>query len=142
MCFNICPTADLTGAHLPRDKPLFVQALTSLELQSKLLVTFIIILFNTAPVVPVEIRAASDAVVAEVLLGLLRAVVLARVRPQQVTHGPEGRRLLEPVELHREPEEAGQELHWMRLYSGLNTQLKAGACIKDIRAETWRSFIH
>jgi len=48
---------------------------------------------------PVEVGAASHAVMAEVFLGLLRAVVLPRVRPQQVAHGPERRGLLEAVQL-------------------------------------------
>lgn len=50
-------------------------------------------------VLPVEVGAAADAVVAEVLLGLLGPVVLSGVRPQQVAHGPERRGLFEPVQL-------------------------------------------
>lgn len=52
--------------------------------------------------VPVEIGAASDCVVAKILLGLLVAKVFQGVGPQQVAHGPERRGLLEPVQLgHR-----------------------------------------
>lgn len=47
--------------------------------------------------VPEEVGASSDRVVVEVLRGLFAAVVLARVSPDQVAHGPEGRRLLEAV---------------------------------------------
>lgn len=38
---------------------------------------------------------------AEIFLGFLIAEVLQGVGPQQVAHGPEGRRLLEPVQLKR-----------------------------------------
>lgn len=48
---------------------------------------------------PVEVGAASDCVVAEVFLCLLVAKVLQWVGPQQVTHGSERWRLLEPVQL-------------------------------------------
>lgn len=46
---------------------------------------------------PEEVRAASDRVVVEVFGRLLAAVVLARVGPDQVAHGPERWRLLKPV---------------------------------------------
>lgn len=46
---------------------------------------------------PVEIGAASDGVVGEMLHGLLVAVILRRIGPEQVAHGAEGWRLLEPV---------------------------------------------
>ena len=52
--------------------------------------------------VPVEVGAAPDAVMAEVFLGLLRAVVLPGVRPQQVAHGPERWRLFEAVQLGKQ----------------------------------------
>lgn len=48
---------------------------------------------------PVEVRAASHRVVAEIFLGFLVAKVLQGIRPQQVAHGPESRRLLEPIQL-------------------------------------------
>jgi len=48
---------------------------------------------------PEEVGAASDGVVVEVFVGLLAAVVLAGVGPDQVTHGPERRRLFKPVQL-------------------------------------------
>lgn len=46
---------------------------------------------------PVEIGAAPDGVVREVLLSLLVPEVLQRVRPQDVTHGPVGGGLFESV---------------------------------------------
>lgn len=48
---------------------------------------------------PVEIGAASDSVVAKVLLGLLVAKVFQGVGPQQVAHGPKRWRLFKPVQL-------------------------------------------
>lgn len=50
---------------------------------------------------PVEVGAASHRVVAEIFLGFLVAKVLQRVGPQQVTHGPESRRLLKSIQLQR-----------------------------------------
>lgn len=46
---------------------------------------------------PVEIGAAPDSVVGKVLQGFLVAVILRGIRPQQVTHGTKGWRLLKPV---------------------------------------------
>lgn len=48
---------------------------------------------------PVEVWAASDCVVAEVFLALFIAKVLQRIRPKQITHRPERRGLLKPVQL-------------------------------------------
>lgn len=47
--------------------------------------------------IPEKVGAASDGVMVEVLGGLLAAVVLPRVSPDQVAHGPESRRLFKPV---------------------------------------------
>lgn len=47
--------------------------------------------------VPVEIGTSSHTVVTKVLRALFAAVVLARVRPQQVAHRPESWRLFKPV---------------------------------------------
>lgn len=61
---------------------------------------------------PVEVGAPSHCVVAEVFLGFLIAKVLQRIRPQQVTHGPESRRLFEPIQLHiREETFAKSSIH-------------------------------
>lgn len=103
---TICLPADLAGGHLSRDKPLFVKRFNQARLKERAAFRrsfFFFLATQTVPMwqcLPVEIRAAPDAVVAEVLLGLFRTVVFARVWPQQVTHGPESRRLLEPVQLH------------------------------------------
>lgn len=51
----------------------------------------------SVPHSPVEIGAAPNSVVGEVLHRLLVAVILRGVGPQQVAHGPEGGGLLEPV---------------------------------------------
>lgn len=48
---------------------------------------------------PVKVGAASNWVVAEIFLGFLIAEVFQRIRPQQVTHGPKSRWLLEPIQL-------------------------------------------
>lgn len=58
--------------------------------------------FQRRKAVPVEVGAASHAVVAEVFLGLFWAIVLPRVWPQQVAHRPECRRFLKSVQLARE----------------------------------------
>lgn len=47
--------------------------------------------------VPEEVGASSDRVVVEVFGRLFAAVVLARISPDQVAHGPEGRGLFEAV---------------------------------------------
>lgn len=104
---TICLPADLTGGHLSRDKPLFVKRFNQARLKERAAfrLSFFFPTAQTVPMwqrLPVKIRAASDTVVAEVLLGLFRTVVFARVRPQQVTHGPERRRLFEPIQLHSE----------------------------------------
>lgn len=49
--------------------------------------------------VPVKIRTASNAVVTEVLGVLFAAEIFQRVRPEQIAHGAERRRLFEPVQL-------------------------------------------
>lgn len=49
--------------------------------------------------IAVEIRATPDGIVSEVFIGLLGSKIFAGVRPQEVTHGPERGRFLEPVDL-------------------------------------------
>lgn len=46
---------------------------------------------------PIKERATSDRVVSEMLIGLLVAVVLKRIGPEQVAHGPIGWWLFEPI---------------------------------------------
>lgn len=102
---TICLPGDLTGGHLSRDKPLFVKRFNRARFRASCFPSFLPHHPSTQTVpmlqrLPVEIRAASDTVVAEVLLGLFRTVVFPWVWPQQITHGPERRRLLEPIQLH------------------------------------------
>ena len=74
--------------------------------------------------VPVEVGAAPDGVVSKVFLCFLIAKVLQRVGPQEVTHGPERRRLFEPVQLGHTGKEENQNHTYTLRESRLHRQLQ------------------
>jgi len=86
---------------------------------------------------PVEIWATSDTVVGEMFRRLLAAKLLQRVRPQQVTHRTERRRLLESVQLnshmanklHKYAPFNALPRHWM---ASMLKQLQLGAPVEMI----------
>lgn len=95
--------------------------------------------FQRRKSVPVEVGAASHAVVAEVFLGLFWAIVLPRVWPQQVAHRPECRWFLKSVQLSRETQ---PWLHLLSWYPAFKFCLKLWDQTEGKRSAVLHSSIH